>query len=120
MSQIKQLLQLHEKGKSKKFIAKSLGISRNTVKAYLAKVALSGLSIQTLLTLDDPILEGKFHAGNPAYKDERFDHFKTNLDYFVKELRRVGVTKQLLWEEYRRDYPGDMATLSSVIIYCSK
>ena len=106
MSQIKQLLQLHERGKNKKFIARSLGISKNTVKAYLAKVALSPLNIESLLTLDDPILEGKFHAGNPAYKDERFDHFKTNLDYFEKELSRVGVTKQLLWEEYRRDYPG--------------
>jgi transposase len=106
MSQIKQLLQLHEQGKNKKFIARSLGISKNTVKAYLAKLASSSLDIQSLLTLDDPILEGKFHAGNPAYKDERFDHFKANLDYFTKELARVGVTKQLLWEEYRSDYPG--------------
>ena len=106
MSQIKQLLQLHEQGKSKKYIARSLGISKNTVKSYLAKLASSSLDIQSLLTLDDPILEGKFHAGNPAYKDERFDHFKANLDYFTKELARVGVTKQLLWEEYRSDYPG--------------
>ena len=106
MSQIKQLLQLHEQGKNKKFIARSLGISKNTVKTYLAKLASSSLDIQSLLTLDDPILEGKFHAGNPAYKDERFDHFKANLDYFTKELARVGVTKQLLWEEYRSDYPG--------------
>ena len=43
MSQIKQLLQLHQRGKNKKFIARSLGISKNTVKAYLAKVALSPL-----------------------------------------------------------------------------
>ena len=106
MSQIKQLLQLHELGKSKKFIARSLGISKNTVKAYLAKLAASPLNIESLLTLDDPVLEGKFHAGNPAYKDDRFDHFKANLDYFVKELGRVGVTKQLLWEEYKSDYPG--------------
>ena len=106
MSQIKQLLQLHEQGKNKKFIARSLGISKNTVKAYLAKLAVSPLNIESLLTLDDPVLEGKFHPGNPAYKDERFDHFKANLDYFVKELGRVGVTKQLLWQEYRRDYPG--------------
>ena len=106
MSQIKQLLQLHEMGKSKKFIARSLGISKNTVKAYLAKLAASPLNIESLLTLDDPVLEGKFHAGNPAYKDDRFDHFKANLDYFVKELGRVGVTKQLLWEEYKSDYPG--------------
>jgi transposase len=106
MSQIKQLLQLHAQGKNKKFIARSLGISKNTVKAYLAKIASSALDIESLLTLDDPVLEARFHAGNPAYKDERFDHFKANLDYFVKELGRVGVTKQLLWEEYRSDYPG--------------
>ena len=106
MSQIKQSLQLHEQGKNKKFIARSLGINENTVKAYLAKLAASPLDTQTLLTLDDPVLESKFHAGNPAYKDGRFDHFKANLDYFVKELGRVGVTKQLLWKEYRSDYPG--------------
>lgn len=106
MSQIKQLLQLHVQGKSIKFIARSLGISKNTVKAYLAKVSVISLDIQTLLAMDDPIMEAMFHAGNPAYKDERFEHFKSRLDYFSKELGRVGVTKQLLWEEYRSDYPG--------------
>jgi transposase len=106
MSQIKQLLQLHNQGKGIKFIARSLGISKNTVKTYLAKVVLSPLDIQSLLALDDPIMEAKFHAGNPAYKDVRFEHFKGKLDYFSKELARVGVTKQLLWEEYRSDYPG--------------
>jgi hypothetical protein len=106
MSQIKQLLQLHEQGKGIKFIARSLGISKNTVKAYLAKVAFYPLDSQSLLVLDDPILEARFHAGNPAYKDDRFEHLKGKLDYFSKELGRVGVTKQLLWEEYRSDYPG--------------
>jgi DNA-binding NarL/FixJ family response regulator len=42
MSQIKQLLQLHQQGKSIKFIARSLAISKNTVKANLAKVLTSG------------------------------------------------------------------------------
>jgi len=105
MSQIKQLLQLHEQGKSIKFIARSLGISKNTVKVYLSKLSLSPLDTKALLALDDPIMEAKFHAGNPAYKDVRFEHFKGKLDYFFKELCRVGVTKQLLWEEYRSDYP---------------
>lgn len=50
-------------------------------------------------------MEAMLHAGNSAYKDERFEHFKGKLDYFSKELGRVGVTKQLLWEEYRSDYP---------------
>ena len=94
MSQIKQLLQLHHQGKGRKFIARSLGISKNTVKAYLEKLAMLKTDIQTLLALEDPVLETKFHPGNPAYKDDRFDHFKTQLDYFIKELPRVGVTKK--------------------------
>lgn len=104
MSQIKQLLKLHHQGKAKKYIARSLGISKNTVKAYLEKVSLSKMDIPTLLELEDPVLEGRFHQGNPSYKDDRYEHFKNHIDYFIKELDRTGVTKQLLWEEYRRDY----------------
>jgi transposase len=105
MSQIKQLIQLHQQGKSIKSIARSLAISKNTVKAYLEKVSSSKIDVQALMKLDDPILEGEFHAGNPAYKDERYDHFISKLDYFAKELLRKGVTRMLLWEEYRQDYP---------------
>ncbi len=105
MSKIKQLIQLHEQGKGIKFIARTLGISKNTVKAHLEKVATSKLDVQSLIELEDPILEEEFHAGTPAYKDERYDHFISQLDYFAKELQRKGVTKMLLWEEYRQDYP---------------
>jgi transcriptional regulator with XRE-family HTH domain len=101
MSQIKQLLQLHQQGKSKKEIARILGISRNTVKSYLRKTEESRLHAKELLKLEDPLLEGKFHPGNPSYKEDRYKHFKANVDYFLKELRRTGVTKQLLWEEYK-------------------
>jgi transposase len=102
MSQIKQLLRLHQQGKSKKWIARSLGMSKNSIKAYLKKVALSGWSIDALLELDDPVLEGKLFAGNAAYRDERFEQFKSKLDYFESELKRTGVTRRLLWEEYRK------------------
>lgn len=107
MSKIKQLIQLHNQGKGIKFIARTLGISKNTVKSYLEKVATSKLDAQALMELEDPILEGEFHTGNPAYKrDERYEHFISKLDYFEKELGRRGVTRMLLWEEYRREYPG--------------
>jgi transposase len=105
MSQIKQLLLLHQQGKGIKFIARSLPLSKNTVKAYLAKTALLPLSIEQLLSLADPLLEAKYHAGSPAYKDTRFDHFKQKLDYFAKELKGVGVNRRLLWEEYKKEYP---------------
>lgn len=101
MSQIKQLLHLHKQGHKIKFIARSLGISRNTVKSYLAKLPQIKYGIDDLLSLDDPELEMKFHAGNPAYKDPRFEYLKSQLDYYEKELKKTGVTRYLLWQEYR-------------------
>ncbi len=70
MSQIKQLLQLHDQGKSIKFIARSLGISKNTVKAYLSKTASLPMDTQALLSMEDPILESKYHSGR-SIKDFR-------------------------------------------------
>lgn len=105
MSQIKQLLRLHQQGKGNKTIARSLNISKNTVKVYLDKLRSSKFKIDTLLSMDDPILEAIFHPGNPAYKDTRFEELKDDLDYYEKELKRVGVTQKLLWEEYRIGHP---------------
>ena len=82
MSQIKQLLQLHKRGMKLNTIARSLGISRNTVKSYLHKLSLLEIDIDTLLSLDDPILEVRFHAGNPAYLDGRFEYFKSRLEHY--------------------------------------
>lgn len=106
MSQVKQLLQLHQQGKAKKEIARILGISKNTVKAYLEKLSMLKMGIEDLLLLDDPVLETRFHPGNPAYSDDRFEQLKSKLDYYTKELKRKGVTRKLLWEEYREAYPG--------------
>lgn len=105
MSQIKQLLQMHLQGKKVKEVARVLEISKNTVKAYLRKVALSGMSAQSLLELDDPVLEARFHAGNPAYLDQRFVDFKNRIEGFLKDLPKPGVTKKLLWQEYKSEYP---------------
>ena len=105
MSQIKQLLRLHQQGRKYKTIARDLGMSKNTVKSYLSKVSSANWSITALLHLDDPELEAKFYAGNPAYKDERYDYLKARLDYYAEELKKTGVTKLLLWEEYLKDTP---------------
>ena len=103
MSQIKQLLQLHKQGMKLNTIARSLGISRNTVKSYLHKLSLLEIDIDTLLSLDDPILEVRFHAGNPAYLDGRFEYFKSCLAYYESELKRKHVTRKILWQEYRQE-----------------
>lgn len=105
MSQIKQLLQLHQQGKGIKFIARSLAISKNTVKAYLARTAALPESVPVLLALEDPVLEARYHAGSPAYKDERFEYLKSRFDYYTQQLKLVGVNRLLLWQEYRQQQP---------------
>lgn len=110
MSQIKQLLLLHQQGKGKKTIARILGISKNTVKECLQKAAVltinkSALTIEKLINLENPVLESKFHSGNPAYKeDRRYDCFKEKLPWFLQELKRKGVTRHLLWQEYQQQH----------------
>ncbi len=99
MSLIKQILQLQLQGKSRKFITKALGISKNTVKTYLLKLSLLDVDIKYLLSLEDPVLEAKFHPGNPSYKEEKYDEIKGNFDKYFDELQETGVTRKLLWEE---------------------
>jgi transposase len=105
MSQIKQLIQMHQKGAKIKTIARVLAISKNTVKGYLIKLETLKESLEELLKLDDPILESRFHSGDPAYCDKRYAYIEQELDYYSKELTRPGVTRKLLWEEYREKIP---------------
>ena len=106
MSQVKQILQLHHNGKKKKEIARILKVSVNTVKSYLRKVDMLKMDVPSLLALEDPVLEARLHAGNPSYKENiRYDHFINKIPYFFEELKKTGVTRHLLWEEYRQAYP---------------
>lgn len=66
MSQIKQLLLLHKEGKKIKFIARTLGMSKNTVKSYLNKVKELKTDIDAIIKLDEPLIERLFYSGNPA------------------------------------------------------
>lgn len=105
MSQIKQILQLKNQGDSIKGITRKLGIARGTVRSVYEKVSEGKWNIDELLALEDPVLESRFYAGNAAYTEERFNLLKNKLDYYASELERPHVTKRLLWEEYRSEFP---------------
>jgi transcriptional antiterminator len=87
MSQIKQLLILHRQKQGIKAIARSLSMSRNTVKAYLFKLEkllgdpVGDLSADQILGMEEPEIYQLFHPGNPSYKDIRYEHFKSLLKY---------------------------------------
>ena len=106
MSKIKQLLQLHQSGVSNRQISKILGINKGTVNDYVRKLRDGKMDFAELLSLDEPVLEGKFIAGTAAYTDKRFEDFKELLPYFEGELRRKHVTRNLLWQEYLLKHPS--------------
>ena len=105
MSKVKQLIQLHQSGTSNRQIARDLGIDKGTVNDYVRKLRSGGLAVEELLSLEDPVLEGKFSAGTAAYTDKRFEAFKELLPWLEGELGRKHVTRHLLWQEYLTKYP---------------
>jgi len=107
MSKVKQLITLNEQGRSIKSIAKILGISRNTVKSYLEKLSVMKIDTENIRSMDDIQAEGLFHSGNPSYKpDKRYEDLMSEMDYYSGELKRKGVTRELLHEEYKSKHPN--------------
>ena len=103
MSKVKHVIRMYESGVPKKEIARRLGISKNTVKEYIKKVEGQNLSPPELLKKETPELEGMF--GSSYFKDEKYLQLESLFPHFEKELRRTGVTRQLLWHEYKAKYP---------------
>src|SRR5687768_9670889 len=111
MHQIRRILELQNQGHGIRQTERLTGLSRNTIREYLRRIAASGLEIQQALRLDDdslaPIVYTEdievLRAGRT--KDERYTVFEQRAGYFSSELRKRGVTRQLLWEEYRQENP---------------
>lgn len=83
MEVIKQIGILSKLGYAKKAIARELNLSKNTVKSYLAK------------SDETPVPQQN------SRRETLFDFFP----YVKKELGRKGVTRQILWGEYRLKHP---------------
>jgi transposase len=107
MQQIRALIQLLEKGHSLRAIALQLSISRQSVTLYAIRLKKSGYPIDKLRHFSDADLRAVVYAPAVAvdFSDDlrRLD-FITRTPYFLTELKRTGVTRLLLWEEYRKEY----------------
>src|SRR5690625_912007 len=106
MSQIKQILRFTQQGKSIKFITRNLSISRNTVRKYLSLQKASGHSLEELLQLEDHALQQALIPERRSGDDPRYQLLLDRYDYFCGELQRTGVSRWLLWSEYRQQTPG--------------
>lgn len=104
MRRIRDLLRLNAQGLSSRAIAASLSISKGAVGAYLSRVRAAGLSWPLPSELDDDdALELLLFPGQVGSRvPERPVPDWGAVD---RELRRKGVTRALLWEEYRAAHP---------------
>jgi len=105
MVQIRRILQLHLSGSSKFYISKTLGLHRKTVLTYLDKLISTGKPLEYLLKLDDGTLAAIVYSQSIAQTDARFLVLDKMFPYIKQELGKTGVTRKLLWEEYKTQHP---------------
>lgn len=105
MQQIRSLLQLLEKGCSLRAMSTQLGMSRQVITLYTSKLKNSSHTLESLRHLDDADLAAIVYSPpeEPDYSnDPRRMDLVNRIPYYLSELKRTGVTRLLLWEEYRK------------------
>jgi transposase len=103
MRKIRDVLRLSAAGMSKRKIAASLGVSATAAGECIRRTRCAGLTWPLPDGLTDEALERRlFPPPAVAAKDRRP---QPDWAAIHRELRRPGVTLQLLWEEYRAVHP---------------
>ncbi len=100
---IKEILRLrYDCNLSERKIAISCNIARSTVADYLRRAMEAGLSWPLPEEMDQRVLELRlFPVGERAVARHPLPDWKE----VHQELKRKGVTLQLLWEEYKTNHP---------------
>jgi transposase/biotin operon repressor len=106
MQQIRLLLQLVEKGHSLRAITAELKLSRQAVTLYANRLKNAPIALESLRQLSDAALAKIVYqeeAPSDFEDNIRRKEFNERLSYFQSELKRTGVTRLLLWEEYSKE-----------------
>ena len=104
MRKVRELLRLRfEQNISSRKAAKILGIGKTAANEYILGFKSKDLDISKISRMSDSELLSAITVNktieNPRYK-ELFKQFT----YFEKELKRTGVTLELLWKEYSQSH----------------
>ncbi len=105
MRKIREVLRLHSENSSlsARAIARSCRISPTTVREYLERAQASGISWPLPAGCNEEELHRRLFpepAGPPSPDPSPLD-----FPYIHIELKKPGVTRMLLWQEYRRRQP---------------
>ena len=100
MSKIRQALQLlaGDAGLSARQVAAALGVSKTTVSDIAMYARDAGVSWAVATTLSDDELRARLY---PPPRPRSSSRAEPDFAALHQELKRPGITLQLLWEEYR-------------------
>lgn len=105
MRKIRELLRLKfDLGLSIHKIAASLSIARSTVTECLRRAVAAGLTWPLPPELDDGQLEAQLYPKKPPSPNVALPDFA----HLQRELSRPGVTRLLLWQEYKAQQPDGL------------
>jgi len=105
MYKIRQLIRLYASGKGTKFISRSTGIARNTVKKYLHQFVRLRLTLAAMEAMSDAALAKAFLLEKPKVVTSRVVNLELLLPTLAARLKKRGVTKKMLYEQYIRQHP---------------
>jgi transposase len=105
MKKIREIIRLKQEcGLSRRKISRAVRISRPVVAQYITDIVSAGLSYDEIKDMpDDDLLE--ILESDKKSRNERYDKLSKKFEYYVKELKRTGVTLATLFEEYIEENP---------------
>jgi transposase len=99
MRKIREVLRLkYESGLHERPIARAVGIARSTASDSLTRAKAAGLTWETAQDLSDAEVERRLFQR--VGQNEPLARAAVDFNWMHMELRRAGVTRQLLWTEY--------------------
>lgn len=104
MRNIKEILRLKlDCGLSHERIGRALGLSKGVVTKYVVRAQIAGLDWAAVATLEETQIAARLCPVPAVVRGERAS---IDLAWVHSELRRKGVTLQLLWQEYSQAHAG--------------
>jgi len=108
MKKIREILRLKEEsGLSLRKISRAMKLSRPVVTDYIGRCLNRGLDYKRIKDMPDDELEALLRSDTLSVdEDERYSALAGQFEHFLRDLGQVGVTRYILWEEYRIKNPG--------------
>lgn len=106
MKKVREIIQYSDAIGSQRKIARLTGVSRPTVAEYIQAFQSSGLTVRQTGEMSDSELIEKLSVSTPIPENNRMQRLTDRFPEYGRRLKMVGMTLQILWDEYRAEDPA--------------